>query len=149
MSPQQITLSTWQHARGALRNRYLRQGLYDEGTALMSYLQQPGLPVRWQDSEFYRYWQRGETRRVHDINLHTFTGELLPVTLSFSPLTGLQRSMVVIVLDMSIERALHAQLACGLGLAGLCAVVRGVHRDRGVLGQLVCGPQTGLGVGGK
>ncbi len=82
-----------------------------EGTALMSYLQQPGLPVRWQDSEFYRYWQRGETRRVHDINLHTFTGELLPVTLSFSPLTGLQRSMVVIVLDMSIERALHAQLA--------------------------------------
>jgi len=46
MSPQQITLSTWQHARGALRNRYLRQGLYDEGTALMS-----GVIVNLHDAE--------------------------------------------------------------------------------------------------
>ncbi|MBX9753260.1 MAG: EAL domain-containing protein, partial [Pseudomonadaceae bacterium] len=81
-----------------------------EGTALLSYLQREDLPQQWHGSEFYRYWRRGETRRVHDISLRTFTGELLPVALSFSPLSNLPRSMVVMVLDMSVERALHAQL---------------------------------------
>lgn len=81
-----------------------------EGTELIAYLHKEGLPRRWQDSEFYRHWRRSETCRVHDVSLRTFSGGLLPVALSFSPLTNLQRSMVVIVLDMSVERALHAQL---------------------------------------
>ncbi len=81
-----------------------------EGTALLPYLQREDLPQQWHGSEFHGYWQRGETRRVHDISLRTFAGELLPVALSFSPLSKLPRSMVVMVLDMSVERALHAQL---------------------------------------
>ena len=46
MSPQQITVSQWEQARGALRNRHLRQGLYDEGAALMS-----GVIVNLHDAE--------------------------------------------------------------------------------------------------
>ena len=46
MSPQQITLTTWEQARSALRNRHLRQGLYDEGAALMS-----GVIVNLHDAE--------------------------------------------------------------------------------------------------
>jgi diguanylate cyclase (GGDEF)-like protein/PAS domain S-box-containing protein len=64
----------------------------------------------WTDSEFYRHWQRGAVYRLHDAYLHRRSGDTLPVALSCSPLAHQQRSMVVIALDMSLVRDLHAQL---------------------------------------
>ncbi|WP_263144050.1 EAL domain-containing protein [Pseudomonas sp. RIT-PI-AD] len=81
-----------------------------EGTPLLSRLQMADMPDDWRLSDFYRYWKRGEVYRLHDANLRTFNGELLPVALSSSPLPRLQRSMVVLALDMSVVRRLHAQL---------------------------------------
>ncbi|PAU65039.1 two-component system response regulator [Pseudomonas sp. PIC25] len=80
------------------------------GTALLGYLASPEMPLRWSESEFYHHWRQGETYRLHDAALRTGGGELLPVALSCSPLPQLQQSMVVIVLDMSTVRDLHAQL---------------------------------------
>jgi len=81
-----------------------------EGSMLFAYLQAPGLAARWVDSEFYQSWLRGEAYRLHDASLRTFAGEQLPVALSCAPLPRLQRAMVLIVLDMSVVRGLHAQL---------------------------------------
>jgi diguanylate cyclase (GGDEF)-like protein len=79
-------------------------------TELLAYLHTPQVSCDWKLSDFYRHWKRGEPYRLHDASLRTFKGELMPVALSCSPLPRLQRSMVVIVLDMSAVSRLHAQL---------------------------------------
>ncbi|MBD9423990.1 EAL domain-containing protein [Pseudomonas sp. PDM15] len=81
-----------------------------QGSALLSYLKSPEMPGEWQDSEFYQHWRVGQTYRIHDAVLGTLTGGYLPAALSCSPLPQYQNSMVLIALDMSVVRNLHAQL---------------------------------------
>jgi cytochrome P450 len=88
MSPQQITVSQWEQARGALRNRHLRQGLYDEGAALMS-----GVIVNLHDTEHtsrrrlenrlfrrdtFAYWEQSLIPQniVESISSHLSTGSV-------------------------------------------------------------------------
>jgi diguanylate cyclase (GGDEF)-like protein/PAS domain S-box-containing protein len=80
------------------------------GTALLTYLHEPLISCDWKMSEFYRHWKRNEPYRLHDASLRTFAGDLMPAALSCSPLPRMQRSMVVIILDMSAVSRLHAQL---------------------------------------
>jgi diguanylate cyclase (GGDEF)-like protein/PAS domain S-box-containing protein len=80
------------------------------GTALLTYLHEPLISCDWKLSEFYRHWKRNEPYRLHDASLRTFAGDLMPAALSCSPLPRMQRSMVVIILDMSAVSRLHAQL---------------------------------------
>ncbi|WP_342247152.1 putative bifunctional diguanylate cyclase/phosphodiesterase [Pseudomonas sp. OTU5201] len=91
---------------------HMLQGAVDdlEGQPLLSLIGHPEMAAEWKLSDFYRYWKRNETYRLHDASLKTMGGERLPVALSSSPLPRLQRSMVVIALDMSVVRQLHAQL---------------------------------------
>ncbi|GLZ86669.1 two-component system response regulator [Metapseudomonas resinovorans] len=88
------------------------QGSVDdlEGRPLLSLIAHPEMTGEWKLSDFYRHWKQNETYRLHDASLKTMGGERLPVALSSSPLPRLQRSMVVIALDMSVVRQLHAQL---------------------------------------
>ncbi|MDH4557120.1 EAL domain-containing protein [Pseudomonas sp. BN417] len=81
-----------------------------EGQPLLKLIGHPEMEGDWRDSDFFRHWKRNETYRLHDASLKTLVGECLPVALSSSPLPRLQRSMVVIALDMSVVRQLHAQL---------------------------------------
>ncbi|MEO4046267.1 EAL domain-containing protein [Pseudomonas sp. CAU 1711] len=91
--------------------RMLRGEVADlQGSRLLSYLQVPQMPDNWQDSEIYRHWRAGQTYRVHDAVLTTLDGGYLPAALSCSPLPQHQSSMVLIALDMSVVRDLHAQL---------------------------------------
>ncbi|WP_044873559.1 EAL domain-containing protein [Pseudomonas sp. LFM046] len=80
------------------------------GKPLLSLIAHPEMSGEWKLSDFYRHWRQNETYRLHDASLKTMSGERLPVALSSSPLPRLQRSMVVIALDMSVVRQLHAQL---------------------------------------
>ncbi|MDH4583252.1 EAL domain-containing protein [Pseudomonas sp. BN415] len=91
---------------------HMLQGTVDdlEGQPLLSLIGHPVMAAEWKLSDFYRHWKRNETYRLHDASLKTMGGERLPVALSSSPLPRLQRSMVVIALDMSVVRQLHAQL---------------------------------------
>ncbi|WP_271409121.1 putative bifunctional diguanylate cyclase/phosphodiesterase [Pseudomonas sp. Q1-7] len=88
------------------------QGSVDdlEGRPLLDLIAHPETGTEWKLSEFYRHWRQNETYRLHDASLKTMGDECLPVALSSSPLPRLQRSMVVIALDMSVVRQLHAQL---------------------------------------
>ncbi|MDD2162620.1 EAL domain-containing protein [Pseudomonas sp. MIL19] len=81
-----------------------------EGSEMLSYLLAPQVTCEWRMSEFYRRWRRGEVYRQHDANLRTLRGGEVPVALSCSPLPRLQRAMVIMALDMSVERHLHQQL---------------------------------------
>ncbi|WP_394559457.1 putative bifunctional diguanylate cyclase/phosphodiesterase [Aquipseudomonas alcaligenes] len=81
-----------------------------QGSALLGHLRAPEMPAEWQQSEFYRHWRSGQTYRLHDAVLATLDGSLMPVALSCSPLPQYQNSMVLIALDMSVVRNLHAQL---------------------------------------
>ena len=81
-----------------------------QGSAMLTHLLAPQGDGEWQKSEFYRHWQRNESYRLHEASLRTLSGESVPVALSCSPLPGEQRAMVVLVLDMSVVRNLHAQL---------------------------------------
>jgi diguanylate cyclase (GGDEF)-like protein/PAS domain S-box-containing protein len=81
-----------------------------QGSAMLSHLLAPQGDGEWQMSEFYRHWQRNESYRLHDASLRTLSGEGVPVVLSCAPLPGEQRAMVVLALDMSVVRNLHAQL---------------------------------------
>ncbi|UTH35678.1 EAL domain-containing protein [Pseudomonas sp. KHPS1] len=81
-----------------------------EGAELMSFLKNPAVEGGWQESEFFRHFKREATYRVHEAMLRTLSGGCLPVALSCSPLPRLQQAMVVIALDMSVVRNLHAQL---------------------------------------
>ncbi|MDE3735684.1 putative bifunctional diguanylate cyclase/phosphodiesterase [Metapseudomonas resinovorans] len=91
---------------------HMLQGAVDdlEGQPLLSLIGHPEMAAEWKLSDFYRHWKRNETYRLHDASLKTMGGERLAVALSSSPLPRLQRSMVVIALDMSVVRQLHAQL---------------------------------------
>ena len=81
-----------------------------EGSQLLSFLQNPAIEGGWRESEFYQHFKREATYRVHEAMLRTFSGGCLPVALSCSPLQRSQQAMVVIALDMSVVRNLHAQL---------------------------------------
>lgn len=81
-----------------------------EGVDLLSFLKNPASEDGWQHSEFYLHFKREATYRVHEAMMRTFKGGCLPVALSCSPLPRQQRAMVVIALDMSVVRNLHAQL---------------------------------------
>jgi diguanylate cyclase (GGDEF)-like protein/PAS domain S-box-containing protein len=81
-----------------------------EGSDLLSFLKNPASEGGWQQSEFYLHFKREATYRVHEAMMRTFKGGCLPVALSCSPLPRQQRAMVVIALDMSVVRNLHAQL---------------------------------------
>jgi diguanylate cyclase (GGDEF)-like protein len=64
----------------------------------------------WRESEFYQAYLARQIFRVHDAQLRTLGGQLVPVALSCAPLPAEQRAMVVTVLDMSVVRSLHQQL---------------------------------------
>ncbi|RIA19888.1 response regulator receiver modulated diguanylate cyclase/phosphodiesterase [Ectopseudomonas oleovorans] len=81
-----------------------------EGSELLSFLKNPAVEGGWQNSEFFLHFKREATYRVHEAMMRTLKGGCVPVALSCSPLPRLQHAMVVIVLDMSVVRNLHAQL---------------------------------------
>lgn len=64
----------------------------------------------WLESDFYQAYRGRQIFRVHDAQLRTASGALLPVALSCAPLPAEQQAMVVTVLDMSVVRHLHEQL---------------------------------------
>ncbi|MFI8745298.1 putative bifunctional diguanylate cyclase/phosphodiesterase [Pseudomonas sp. NPDC077186] len=101
-----------------------------EGAELLAFLHSPQVEGDWQQSEFYRHFKREATYRVHEASLRTFEGGYLPVALSCSPLPRLQRAMVVIALDMSVVRNLHAQLESQAVTDALTGLLnrRGFHR---------------------
>ncbi|QCI14926.1 EAL domain-containing protein [Pseudomonas putida] len=80
-----------------------------QGTQLLGLLAVTGSSL-WSDSDFYRAYQARQIFRVHDAQLRTHGGQLVPVALSCAPLPAEQRAMVVTVLDMSAVRNLHQQL---------------------------------------
>ncbi len=79
------------------------------GSDLLDWIDVGGA-VQWQASTFYLHWQRREHLRLHDANLRTREGRLVPVALSSSPLPDEGRGMVLLALDMSVVRDLHRQL---------------------------------------
>lgn len=79
------------------------------GSDLLDWVDVAGA-VQWQTSSFYQHWQRREPLRLHDANLRTREGRLVPVALSSSPLPDEGRGMVLLALDMSVVRDLHQQL---------------------------------------
>ncbi|WP_256574797.1 diguanylate cyclase domain-containing protein [Pseudomonas sp. PA15(2017)] len=79
------------------------------GSDLLDWIDSAGA-VQWQASNFYQHWQRREHLRLHDANLRTREGRLVPVALSSSPLPDEGRGMVLLALDMSVVRDLHRQL---------------------------------------
>jgi diguanylate cyclase (GGDEF)-like protein len=82
-----------------------------QGTRLLEHVETVSLQgASWEESQIYAHWRRGVVYRLHDAFLRTANHGLLPVALSCSPLSRQQRSMVVIVLDMSAVHNLHAQL---------------------------------------
>jgi diguanylate cyclase (GGDEF)-like protein len=101
-----------------------------EGSELLAFLHSPQVEGDWQQSEFYRHWKREATYRVHEASLRTLAGGVLPVALSCSPLPRLQHAMVVIALDMSVVRNLHAQLESQAVTDALTGLLnrRGFHR---------------------
>jgi diguanylate cyclase (GGDEF)-like protein len=101
-----------------------------EGTPILDYLETSGIPTPWKDSEFYKHWLRGEAYRLHDASLRAVSGQVLPVALSSSPLPRLQRSMVILALDMSVVRNLYAQLESQASTDALTGLLnrRGFHQ---------------------
>lgn len=79
------------------------------GSALLDWVE-VGAPAQWQTSSFYQHWLRRDNLRLHDANLRTREGRLVPVALSCSPLPDDGNGMVVLALDMSVVRDLHQQL---------------------------------------
>jgi len=98
-----------------------------QGSRLLSYLHAPEVASDWQQTEFYRHWRAGQTYRMHDAVLATLSGGYLPVALSCSPLPQYQNSMVLIALDMSVVRNLHAQLES----QAVTDALTGLHNRRG------------------
>lgn len=80
-----------------------------EGVSVLELVQLPNVSL-WTESEFYQAYLARRIFRVHDAQLRTQTGQLVPVALSCAPLPADQQAMVVTVLDMSVVRSLHQQL---------------------------------------
>lgn len=81
-----------------------------QGAPLLDFVQLPD-PGAWADSAFYQAYLGREVFRVHDAVLRAASGQSVPVALSCAPLASAQHAMVVTVLDMSVVRSLHQQLA--------------------------------------
>ena len=81
-----------------------------QGSALLDFVQLPE-PGAWSESTFYQAYVGREVFRVHDAVLRAASGQPVPVALSCAPLASEQHAMVVTVLDMSVVRSLHQQLA--------------------------------------
>lgn len=101
-----------------------------EGAELLAFLDNPLCADGWLHSEFYLHFRRGATYRVHEAMMRTLKGGCLPVALSCSPLPRQQHAMVVIALDMSVVRNLHAQLESQAVTDALTGLLnrRGFHR---------------------
>jgi diguanylate cyclase (GGDEF)-like protein len=80
-----------------------------QGAHVLDLIQLPCANL-WLESDFYRAYLGRQIFRVHDAQLRTVTGQLVPVALSCAPLPAEQKAMVVTVLDMSVVRSLHQQL---------------------------------------
>lgn len=79
------------------------------GAHVLDLIQLPSAAL-WRESAFYHAYLGREIFRVHDAQLRTPQGALVPVALSCAPLPVEQQAMVVTVLDMSVVRSLHEQL---------------------------------------
>lgn len=79
------------------------------GAHVLDLIQLPSAAL-WRDSDFYHAYLSREIFRVHDAQLRTPAGSLIPVALSCAPLSVEQKAMVVTVLDMSVVNSLHQQL---------------------------------------
>ncbi|CAG8864140.1 putative signaling protein [Pseudomonas fluorescens] len=81
-----------------------------QGAALLEFVQLPDHGT-WTESAFYQAYLGREIFRVHDAVLRAANGQPVPVALSCAPLASEQHAMVVTLLDMSVVRSLHQQLA--------------------------------------
>ncbi|MFS2160205.1 diguanylate cyclase domain-containing protein [Pseudomonas sp. Pseusp122] len=79
------------------------------GTELNAWIETPH-EDNWQTSLWLDHLQRGENLRLHDANLRSRDGQIIPVALSCSPLPNGQQAMTVLALDMSAVRELHRKL---------------------------------------
>lgn len=80
-----------------------------QGAHMLDLIQLPCANL-WPESDFYQAYLGRQIFRVHDAQLRTLGGQLVPVALSCAPLPAEQKAMVVTVLDMSVVRSLHQQL---------------------------------------
>ncbi|TFF41921.1 bifunctional diguanylate cyclase/phosphodiesterase [Pseudomonas sp. RIT623] len=80
-----------------------------QGAHVLDLIQLPCASL-WHESDFYQAYLGRQIFRVHDAQLRTLAGQLVPVALSCAPLPAEQKAMVVTVLDMSVVRSLHQQL---------------------------------------
>jgi diguanylate cyclase (GGDEF)-like protein/PAS domain S-box-containing protein len=80
-----------------------------QGTELQAWIETPH-EESWQTSLWLDHLQRGENLRLHDANLRSRDGQIIPVALSCSPLPDGQQAMTVLALDMSAVRELHRKL---------------------------------------
>jgi len=80
-----------------------------QGAHMLDLIQLPCANL-WHESDFYQAYLRRQIFRVHDAQLRSLGGQLVPVALSCAPLPVEQKAMVVTVLDMSVVRSLHQQL---------------------------------------
>ena len=80
-----------------------------QGAHVLDLIQLPCANL-WHESDFYQAYLGRQIFRVHDAQLRTLAGQLVPVALSCAPLPAEQKAMVVTVLDMSVVRSLHQQL---------------------------------------
>ncbi|SHL00788.1 GGDEF domain-containing response regulator [Phytopseudomonas punonensis] len=101
------------------------------GSELLSWVDVPG-HLQWQESSFYEHWRRREHLRLHDANLHTRGGGVVPVALSCSPLPDDAHGMILLALDMSRVRDLHHQLEA----LAITDALTGLLNRRGFLQEL-------------
>jgi len=65
---------------------------------------------RWENSPFYRAWQKRQIYRLPETTLCRQNGYPLPVSLSCAPLPSSQKAMVVMVRDIATEQELRQNL---------------------------------------
>ncbi len=81
-----------------------------QGAHFMGYIKQPEQPTGWLQSVIYSQWQTNKNFRLTDFMLRSRMGESVPVTLSCAPLPGPRGALVLMALDMTVERHLRSQL---------------------------------------